>query len=212
MLRPEWPVHVDARIVKPYCAIADDIHEQGWSEQPHFLSSALTHALEAECRALAGAGALNPAQIGRGAERVCKPDVRGDCIHWIKAGQSAACDAYLAEIDALRLALNRELCAGLDEFEGHFAWYAPGTFYVRHRDRFRNDDSRVITVIAYLNDAWQTEQGGALRLHADDGGVRDIEPVGGRVVVFLSADIEHEVLPATRDRMSLAGWFRRRRA
>ena len=32
----------------------------------------------------------------------------------------------------------------------------------------------------------------------------------GTLVVFLSADVPHEVLPATRDRLSLTGWFRRR--
>jgi SM-20-related protein len=39
---------------------------------------------------------------------------------------------------------------------------------------------------------------------------QDISPVGSRTVVFLSADMLHEVLPATRDRLSLTGWFRRR--
>jgi SM-20-related protein len=212
LFRPEWPVPVDACIAERHRAIADDIHKQGWSEQPRFLSAALTRALEAECRALAGAGALTPAQVGKGAARACRPEVRGDCISWIKAGQSAACNQYLAEISALRFALNRELCAGLGEYEGHFAWYAPGTFYARHRDRFRDDDSRIVTVIAYLNDAWHPEHGGALRLHPDDRRVRDIEPAGGRVVVFLAADIEHEVLPATRERLSVTGWFTRRRA
>jgi SM-20-related protein len=28
--------------------------------------------------------------------------------------------------------------------------------------------------------------------------------------VFLSADLPHEVLPASRERLSLTGWFRRR--
>jgi SM-20-related protein len=210
LFRPEWSVHADTGIAERYRAMASDIRERGWSEQLDFLSAALTHALEAECRVLASAGALKPAQIGKGAARVCRPDVRGDCIRWIKPGQSAACNAYLAEMGGLRFALNRDLRAGLGEYEGHFAWYAPGTFYVRHRDRFRDDDSRIVTVIAYLNDTWEAEQGGALRLHTDDGGVRDIAPIGGRVVVFLSGDIEHEVLPATRERISLAGWFTRR--
>jgi SM-20-related protein len=223
LFRPEWPVHVDACAAERYRAIADDIHRQGWSDQPHFLSAALTRALEAECRTLAHAGALCAAEVGRGAARACRPDVRGDRICWIRAAQSAACDAYLAQIRALRLALNRELCAGLGDYEGHFAWFAPGTSYVRHRDRFRNDDSRIVTVIAYLNDRWQPEHGGALRLHGagsgdnsgdndNDSGVHDIAPDGGRVVVFLSADIEHEVLLTTRNRLSIAGWFTRRRA
>jgi SM-20-related protein len=217
LFRPEWPVHVDTCAAERYRAIADDIHRQGWSDQPHFLSPALTRALEAECRTLAHAGALSAAEVGRAATRACRPDVRGDRICWITAQQSAACDAWLAQIHALRLVLNRELCAGLGDYEGHFAWFAPGTAYARHRDQFRNDDSRIMTVVAYLNDRWQPEHGGALRLHGDGrdrgdaSGVHDIAPAAGRVVVFLSADIEHEVMLTTRNRLSITGWFTRRR-
>jgi SM-20-related protein len=48
-----------------------------------------------------------------------------------------------------------------------------------------------------------------LRLHLHDGPC-DIKPRPGCVVLFLSDEVEHEVLPATRDRWSIAGWFRRR--
>ena len=37
----------------------------------------------------------------------------------------------------------------------------------------------------------------------------DIQPGrAGSLVVFMSAGTEHEVLPASRDRLSLTGWFR----
>jgi SM-20-related protein len=49
-----------------------------------------------------------------------------------------------------------------------------------------------------------------LRLHPDGKCTEDISPLGSRLVLFLSATMLHEVLPATRDRLSLAGWFRRR--
>jgi SM-20-related protein len=35
-------------------------------------------------------------------------------------------------------------------------------------------------------------------------------PQAGSLLLFLSADMPHEVLPASRDRLSLTGWFRRR--
>ena len=41
-------------------------------------------------------------------------------------------------------------------------------------------------------------------------GVRDHLFAVLRDMVFLSGEVPHEVLPATRDRLSLAGWFRRR--
>ena len=91
-----------------------------------------------------------------------------------------------------------------------FAFYAPGASYLRHRDEFRHDDSRTVSVIVYLNADWLPEHGGALRLHPEGFSTQDISPVGSRIAVFLSADMLHEVLPATRDRLSLTGWFRRR--
>jgi SM-20-related protein len=64
--------------------------------------------------------------------------------------------------------------------------------------------------VIYLNHDWLSEQGGALRLHPQGMSTRDIYPIGSRMALFLSADMLHEVLPATRDRLSLTGWFRRR--
>ncbi|MCB0627245.1 MAG: 2OG-Fe(II) oxygenase, partial [Saprospiraceae bacterium] len=37
---------------------------------------------------------------------------------------------------------------------------------------------------------------------------REILPVGGRLVLFRSELLEHEVLPARRERYSLTGWLR----
>jgi SM-20-related protein len=67
----------------------------------------------------------------------------------------------------------------------------------------------VLSCIVYLNDAWDARDGGALRLHLR-GGARDVLPVGGTLVAFLSDRVEHEVLAATRERLSVAAWFRRR--
>ena len=81
--------------------------------------------------------------------------------------------------------------------------------YARHLDRFRDNDARVLSSVLYLNADWQADDGGALRLHLSDGPL-DVTPTGGTLALFLSADVEHEVLPARRERLSVAGWFRRR--
>ena len=73
-----------------------------------------------------------------------------------------------------------------------------------------NQASRTVSVVIYLNHHWRAGQGGALRLHPAGAPVIDVAPVGSRMVLFLSADLPHEVMPATRQRLSLAGWFRRR--
>ncbi len=75
-------------------------------------------------------------------------------------------------MEALRQILNRELFLGLEEYESHFALYAPGAFYRAHLDRFRDDDKRTVSVVLYLNDDWLPEHGGALRLHPQGGAQR----------------------------------------
>lgn len=188
----------------------DNLVERGWSQHQLFLPADLTLALAAECLALRSVDALKWASVGRGKQQTRQASIRGDQIRWLKAGQSLACDRYLQIMDNLRLLLNRHLFLGLDEYESHFAFYAPGASYMKHLDRFRDDDCRTISAVIYLNEDWLPEQGGALRLHPEGECTEDITPLACRLVLFLSADMQHEVLPATRDRMSLAGWFRRR--
>ncbi|CAB3732072.1 hypothetical protein LMG22037_05671 [Paraburkholderia phenoliruptrix] len=210
MTRPHSPARLDAPGDDQHRRIVDAIHDHGWSEQDNFFPPDLTLALALECAALSTAGTLTLARVSQGAARSLQPDVRGDRIQWLEAGQSEACDRYLAIMEMLRMALNRGLFLGLEEYESHFACYAPGASYQRHRDQFRDDDSRTVSVIVYLNADWLPEHGGALRLYPEGLSTQDISPLGSRIAVFLSADMLHEVLPATRDRMSLTGWFRRR--
>jgi len=68
----------------------------------------------------------------------------------------------------------------------------------------------VLSCVLYLNDAWLPEHGGALRMHFDDRSPVDVLPEAGTLVAFLSAQLDHEVLPATRPRLALTGWYRRR--
>jgi SM-20-related protein len=191
-------------------SLTGDLSASGWSQQNIFLPDELTLALADECGVLWAAGALKPAGVGRGAIPLVRSDIRGDSIQWLKAGQSPACDRYLLIMETLRVALNRSLYLGLDEYESHFAFYTPGASYLKHLDRFRDDDSRTVSVVIYLNADWLPGEGGALRLHPAGKHTEDIAPEAGRLLLFLSADMPHEVLPASRDRLSLAGWFRRR--
>lgn len=191
-------------------SIVDDLANQGWSRQEIFLPDALTRALAAECRTRAAQGELTPAAVGRGQGQEVREGIRGDHILWLEPGQSEACDQYLALMDSLREALNRDFYLGLEDFECHFAQYPAGTFYRKHLDRFRDDDRRTVSAIIYLNEAWGAEDGGELRVYLADGSEQDIPPVGGSLIVFMSADLPHEVLMAHRERLSVTGWFRRR--
>jgi SM-20-related protein len=190
--------------------IVDDLAEHGWSQQNIFLPLDLTRALAAECRKRAAEGELAPAAVGRGPFSEIREGIRGDHIQWIDPGQAEACDSYLGLMNSLREAINRGLFLGLEDFESHFAMYPPGAFYLKHVDRFRDDDRRMVSAVVYLNDAWLPEHGGQLRMYLDNDRAHDVQPIGGCLVVFLSGEVPHEVLPATRDRLSLTGWFRRR--
>ena len=190
--------------------IVDDLATRGWSQQKLFVPQSLSVAMGDECRRRAGQGVLAPAGVGRGEAQQISEGIRGDRIQWLEPGQAACCDQYLALFDELRQAINRNLYLGLEDYESHFALYPPGAFYQKHLDRFRDDDRRAVSAVFYLNPDWQAEQGGALRLYLADGSTHDVLPEAGTLVVFLSADLPHEVLPASRERLSLTGWFRRR--
>lgn len=74
---------------------------------------------------------------------------------------------------------------------------------------------RAVTAIMYFNPDWRSEaDGGQLRLyHADGSGeYTDVEPRAGRVALFDSRRVEHEVLPAWRQRWALSAWIPAREA
>lgn len=153
-----------------------------------------------------------PAGVGRGDDWRQVPRVRTDRIHWLEAGAGEDA-AWLAAMEQLRLAINRALFLGLFEYEAHFARYAPGAYYQRHLDAFRGDGIRMVSTVLYLNDAWQPGQGGELVIFPQDHpGGTVIPPCGGTLVVFLSEEVPHEVLPTRVPRLSIAGWFRRNRS
>jgi SM-20-related protein len=115
----------------------------------------------------------------------------------------------LSDLEQLRLDLNREGFLGLFDLELHYAWYPPGAGYARHIDQLQGRDQRKVSVILYLNEAWTPDAGGELRIFDGDE-ARDIEPIAGRLVYFLTAGREHAVLPTRQDRLSITGWFRQR--
>jgi SM-20-related protein len=196
-----------------FAYVAAELAGDGYVVVEEFLDEPTISALAAECADLHARGALGPAATGRAGGRHMDAAVRGDRTRWFdQAALSAAQERYWSRMDRLRQALNRSLVLGLEEIEAHFALFRPGAAYARHRDRFRDDDARVLSTVLYLNEGWHKADGGALRLYFEPDAPtpqRDIVPVAGTMVVFLSADFEHEVLPASRDRLSIAGWMRR---
>ncbi len=190
-------------------AIADSLAERGWGVFPHALPPALSQSLWQRATSLEH---YRPAGVGRQARHRRNRFVRNDETAWIE-GDSHEEAAWLDWAERLREHLNKSLFLGLTEFETHFARYAPGAFYARHRDAFRGSENRVVSLVLYLNPAWQPADGGQLVLYDDR--FRELgrfEPELGTVAVFLSEQHPHEVLATERPRHSIAGWFRRREA
>lgn len=195
-------------------AIIDLLASQGYAVVPDFISDTYATALAAEARRLRDNGAMRRAGVGKGAETSISDSLRGDFIYWLEREQCSELQLhYLDSLEQLRQVVNQGLYLGLFDFEGHFAIYPPGSFYRKHIDRFQNDSRRTLTTILYLNQDWQEEDGGKLRIYLDDAGkgdALDIEPRAGTLVTFLSSRFWHEVLPANQERISITGWFRTR--
>ena len=95
-----------------------------------------------------------------------------------------------------------------------------GARYVPHLDNDPEDPGaddgapglrardRAVTAILYLNPDWEEAHGGCLRVRLEDEkGEVDIAPAWGRVVLFDSRRITHEVRPARHGRWALTAWI-----
>lgn len=194
--------------------IIDALAERGYAIIPDFLPADFIQALREEAIALQSAGKLQHASTGRAADNKLDTQVRGDLIHWLDQAQPSALQQnFSLTMEQLREALNQHFYLGLFELENHFALYPPGAVYNKHLDQFRDNQQRQVSCILYLNEDWQAQNGGQLRLYLDGEQPEpyiDVQPEGGTLVVFLSGQFWHEVLPAIKPRISLTGWFRKR--
>lgn len=190
----EWKPAIDA-IEKDGLAVIDDFFE--------------SDALRTEAQERFASGHFRPAAVGKKKSTLEK--IRSDQIEWWEATSlTPVQNSFVQKLDLLREACNRELFLGLFDWEGHYAHYDVGAYYEKHLDRFEVDDRRTLSTVFYLNESWESQQGGQLVVYPPKAAPRAILPLQGRLVVFLSDRIPHEVKPAGRERLSVTGWFRRR--
>ena len=78
------------------------------------------------------------------------------------------------------------------------------------KEPFKGESNRILSLVVYLNPDWTADDQGELVLYRDEDDSQGIKvtPTFGTVVAFLSEEFPHEVLPANRDRYSIAGWYR----
>ncbi|MDX2370110.1 MAG: 2OG-Fe(II) oxygenase [Colwellia sp.] len=194
--------------------IANDILSKGYSIRPYSLPEYLSNQLCDHIETMPPSH-FKKAGIGRKNEHTVNNFIRSDEICWI-TGEHNAGKSWLNWAESLQVFLNRRLFLGLFSFESHFAHYAKGDFYKKHKDAFKGEDNRVLSLVVYLNNAWWIEDGGELVIYKSKtqhaqlfkGESIKVTPGLGTIVVFLSEEFPHEVLPAKRDRYSIAGWFR----
>jgi SM-20-related protein len=147
------------------------------------------------------------AGIGKSQEKQINESIRGDYIQWIDpANVVPPIQLYLNRLSQLISFLNQSLFLSLKDLEVHMTLYPKGSFYKRHLDQFKKDDHRKLSVICYLNENWKPGEGGQLRVYLPNE-EKDFFPSAGRMICFRSDLLEHEVLPATRERLSLTGWL-----
>ena len=107
-------------------------------------------------------------------------------------------------------------------YEKHRVWVVDATLkpdarhiYKRRTFYLDEDSWQILVEDAYDNrdQLWRVSEGHAMTYYNVPSLWTSLEthidllPEGGSLVVFLSAGFEHEVLPATRERMSITGWF-----
>ena len=193
--------------------ISQEIYNKSYVVVDDFVDEGFRKALLKEQIDLLNQGQFTKAAIGKGDQRQVRTEIRSDEVLWMDSTALSPLQAIFWEkVAEVQQVLNRRCFLGLKSFEGHFARYPIGSFYKRHLDQFHAVPHRIVTIILYLNESWTEADGGQLRMYfpQEDGSerVEDVLPLGGRLVVFLSEEIPHEVLPTQKDRISITGWLR----
>lgn len=155
-------------------------------------------------------GLLKPSGFGNKINYHQDKTIRGDAISWINKDSINQFElAYINKIEKFISYLNQTCFTAITNSESHYASYDKFSFYKRHLDQFKNDTHRKFSIILYLNDDWKDSDGGVLSLYPSTGIQINISPLGGRMVLFRSDEMEHEVQASTsRERNSIATWLK----
>ncbi|TDN88150.1 SM-20-related protein [Salegentibacter sp. 24] len=155
------------------------------------------------------------AAIGNKTNEVVAKSIRGDFILWLNEAEGGEAEKlFFTKINSLVEYLNKTCFLGILTKEFHYALYPEGTFYQRHLDTFQNDGRRKLSLVCYLNEEdWKPENGGELVIYSQENDLeiyKSIYPMPGRVVIFESQVLEHEVKPVKTARLSITGWLKTR--
>ncbi len=191
--------------------ITDNLCTHGFHVIDDFLELDHCRALRRFSSEMHHQGLFKNAKIGSTVQARQNNTIRTDAIYWLEEDSAdQAVQAYLKKTSHLAHLLNRSLFLGLAEFETHFAVYQPGTFYKKHVDQFATQKTRKISCVYYLNEHWQADFGGELKLYNQTGQIIEaIQPLENRFICF-NSELPHEVCVTHHPRYSIAGWMKTR--
>ena len=191
-----------------YLPIAEELGRSGICVRENFITGDFAHEIREDLFALRDQELFKAAGIGQGNQNQISGSVRNNELVWLDRNQKNPLQEKLwIMLDQLQQDLNRSLFLGLVSFEGHYTSYPCGGFYERHLDAFSQDQKRTVSFILYLNEDWVPADGGMLRIYREDASL-DVAPQSGTLACFLSRELEHEVLPNFKTRLSFTGWFK----
>ena len=175
---------------------------------PAFLNQKLSTELQENIIQLQKKEMMTAAGIGNEEVKDANQKMRTDKIYWLdKKHNNKFENEFLQHAENFIERLNSTCYAGINAYEFHYAVYEEGSFYRRHKDQFKNNDSRKFSLISYLNENWVAADGGQLQIYQNDT-MKQIEPRSQTAVLFKSDETEHEVIKANRSRMSITGWLK----
>jgi len=190
-----------------YEKIINDYDSKGYCIIDDWLTPDKCDILFAELSELYDADCFRKSAIGNRLNETIERTIRSDFICWIDESKYAK--PFFDKINDFTEYLNKTCFAGIVAKEFHYAVYPKGSFYKKHLDTFQNDDKRTISIAFYLNESWDKSCGGELKLYLGNETL-SVLPTLGKIILFDSKTIEHEVMPVLSDRkrFSITGWLK----
>ncbi|KAI8096900.1 uncharacterized protein BX664DRAFT_311799 [Halteromyces radiatus] len=205
----------------------EDLYAHGWTQMDTLLDLEVVKGLRREADTMLSNGEFTAASEIKSNEEDPYRDTnaRDDMIKWVDPENNNINPPYLQKVlDFISGSLHDDLASMIrlhGKTEYQLAYYHPkDAQYEKHRDALPTDNpddtsQRRVTVILYLNPGFCGGDGGELKIFGNenaqgclDSADREIHPLLGRVVIFLSGVVDHAVLPAKKERFALTAWMR----
>ena len=192
--------------------VSDELRACGVAVWDDALDTATGLTIRIDVLALHNRGRFRLAGVGR--TRTVRPEIRSDEVCWLLPEEADDGGAFgnspglgmlrdlLTNVGAF---MSKDVFVRLGSLEMFASHYPAGAFYAPHVDRFAGSNERILTFVYFLNPGWTKEHGGELRIFGD--APQTIEPRQGRLVLFHTPELLHEVLKTSHCRFALTGWL-----